>query len=354
MNYFSTRSSFKHLAHQLRRLRNSTPSMEQAIALLELTGAYAGVSVESPAISMESGSGIDQVLDKAENNISRVQATLEWFFSKAKEQKVETTTAYKGPTEEEKFKHLKDKYGNKGWMAKATLHVKPTILTGSVGGVLSEHGKALSVDETIRKLEDSVKKIRGFKKDAEQTYTKWIKWGVEITEAVTREWEEHKNEESIPSITKVVSSLYQKQPPRPSKKYKLESYLTLGVPADYAIDNFESTLAVKDAHVEFEPLTSDQVMRLAAVAIDLHALYEELFDLTEALMDHMGHAGFDDYPYRADQVQDAIAAFGWKKADWDAHSTFDELSFIDVLVDGAFKQFGAIHAWLYNAVVERP
>ncbi len=354
MNYFTLRSNFKGLEHRLRQLRKNSPSLEQATNLLELTGAYAGLSVGSPACSMEAEAGVESILDKVEDNINRVKVTLEWFFNKAKEQKAEAVTAHKAPTESEKVKHIRDKYSNSTWVNSATIHVKPTILSGTNGGVLSDKGKVLSVDETIRKLEDGVKKLGAFLKDAEKVYPNWMKWGDSITAAVTKEWEAHKTEESIPSITKVITSLYSKQPPRPSEKYKLESCLSLGVPKDFSMDDFETTLKVADVHAEFQPLTPEQVLRLAKAASSLYELGDDLIDLSEKIMDGMGFVGFDDYPYRAEQVEAAIADFGWKKANWDAHAASDELSFIDLVVDATYKQFNAIHSWLYNAVVERP
>lgn len=301
------------LKHQLRRLQAKgskilagNPSMESAELFVELTNAYIG-SVKH-TVSIESNSSPEEQIHAAMEGIGQVIDKVIKFFSSVKKSDDKKQEAKASIDDAETQKKNLLLIADPAFRKEHGVQNDFVVVPGYCSGYFILGGKVITdpVIEFQKQLDEYRSLINKIKGPAE----KYIKWAGDTWNAVEKVYETLGKEadDYSPMLSKI-EECAKHRPPFPTEIVDVPVKDRLGFDGDdWFVEKdpryFEiSTKPDTATEQKVAPLQDKDADKALKLISDYFDLYLETYDIGSV---GAVSGGFDDYPYRLDQIQDML------------------------------------------------
>jgi hypothetical protein len=316
-------------------LKQEAPSLEHIVHFGELVDALAGNLIETS--SMESATADPKAAVRANmEGIVQVLDGIMKFLKNAGKGKKGKDAGAEPPMDSkalaEQRERLMKLYANKAWLDSAEFN-EGDIQFGDFGAKCFYRGdKAISdVYNEFKKDIAEYGKMLSQMTPAIRAYTKWAD---ETWDKLEKAYEASGKDGDYSNMTAIAKAQSDKRPPYPASKVNISENARLGTAHTDEWTGYYEWKALKTPVPIFLPepkhkdsgkvtivaATREQVPNILSLMSEAAELCGKAWDE----FDNSGNSGgFDDYPYRDENVWEAVFEAGAEACLFDAHSTYD-------------------------------
>jgi hypothetical protein len=211
------------------------------------------------------------------------------------------------------YKAATEYYGNPEWMARAQCRDAPFFIHHSLANYLTRGGRP--VENLVAEITRDLAVYRQLLPQVKAANLRYIHWASETWKLVEHHWKD------LEELKRLIPAQMAKRPPSPAQVLQghLPTAAMMG-PAnqgswtesgeeDYDVDLpvFKPLFPIgKPVEVRVQPLSAADVVKLAKVEVELFKLWGEVFEAEEEIEKNNDTMYFDDPPFRADGVFEAV------------------------------------------------